>query len=230
MNKLKRFMAASVLNPLVVCAIAAVAAPGDLSNYRGFQFGTELQAVLTKSGADLSQVKVVHSRPAVIQEVDWHPRGLAASAQPEAVSDVAFSFYNGVLYRIAVNYDRYEIEGLTAEDMVAAIRQVYGSPVVPVAPAKAPKDQYGVQEEVVARWEDSQYRFDLIRSPFGPSFNLIGVQKKLDGSAQSAILEAKRLDIQEAPQREAANAASAQEAARAELEKARLANKPRFRP
>jgi hypothetical protein len=134
------------------------------------------------------------------------------------------------LYRIAVNYDRYEIVGLTTEDIVGAVSLIYGPAGEPIAPAKVVQDQYGDKEEVVARWEDSQYSFDLIRSSYGPSFRLIGVQRKLDSSAQSAISEAKRLDDQEAPQRDAARAASEQEAARAKLEKARLVNKPRFRP
>jgi hypothetical protein len=119
---------------------------------------------------------------------------------------------------------------LTTEDIVGAVSLIYGPAGEPIAPAKVVQDQYGDQEEVVARWEDSQYSFDLIRSSYGPSFRLIGVQRKLDSSAQSDISEAKRLDDQEAPQRDAARAASEQEAARAKLEKARLVNKPRFRP
>ena len=48
--------------------------------------------------------------------------------------------------------------------------------------------------------------------------------------AQAATLEAKRLDDQEAPQREAARLASEEVAAKTKLEKARLVNKPKFRP
>ena len=44
------------------------------------------------------------------------------------------------------------------------------------------------------------------------------------------MLEAKRLDDQEAPQREAARVASEQEAARDKVEKARVLNEARFRP
>jgi hypothetical protein len=68
------------------------------------------------------------------------------------------------------------------------------------------------------------------RRPYEPNFSLIGVLKRLDSPAQAAILEAERLDDQEAPQRDAARLASEQEAARDKLEKARLENKPRFRP
>jgi hypothetical protein len=59
---------------------------------------------------------------------------------------------------------------------------------------------------------------------------LIGVLKRLEGPAQAAILEAARLDEQEAPQRDAERIATDQEAERANLERARLVNKPNFRP
>lgn len=224
-------LATATLLLLSTCGvISAATVAGDLSKYRGFQFGTDLPAVLKRAGADMSQVKVIHTRPALIQTLEWHPRSLGPSPQPESVGDVVFSFYNGELYRIAVSYDRYEVEGLTTEDIVGAVSQAYGPASGPIAPAKAAQNQYGDREEVVARWEDSEYGFDLIRSSYGPTFTLIGVQRNLAASAQSAIAEAKRFDDQEAPQREAARAASEQEAANAKLEKARLVNKPRFRP
>jgi len=47
---------------------------------------------------------------------------------------------------------------------------------------------------------------------------------------QAAILEAVRLDDQEAPQREAARVTKANDAERTRLEQARLGNKPKFRP
>ena len=46
--------------------------------------------------------------------------------------------------------------------------------------------------------------------------------KKLEAPAQAAALEAKRLDDQEAPQRDAARAASEAQEAQAKLDKARL--------
>ena len=33
------------------------------------------------------------------------------SSKPEAVKEVVFSFYDGELFRIVVDYDRYETEG-----------------------------------------------------------------------------------------------------------------------
>jgi hypothetical protein len=54
--------------------------------------------------------------------------------------------------------------------------------------------------------------------------------KSLESPVLAANAEAKRLDDLEAPQREAARAASEQNAKAAALEKARLLNKAKFRP
>jgi hypothetical protein len=231
MSKVHLIASRAALASLCVCgAMSAATVAGDLSQYRGIRLGTDLPTVAKQVGATVSQAKVIHSRPALIEELAWRPRSLGPSSQPESVSDVLFTFYNGELYRIAVNYDRYEIEGLTAEDIIGAVSLVYGPAAKPAAPAKVVQDLYGAQEEVVACWQDSQYNFDLIRSSDGPSFKLIGVMKRLEAPAEAAGVEAKRLDDQEAPQRDAARAVSEQEAARAKLEKSRLVNVPRFRP
>ena len=102
--------------------------------------------------------------------------------------------------------------------------------VRPAAPAKAVQDPYGDQEEILARWQDPQYRFDLIRSSYGPTFRLVGTLTRLEAPAQAAATEAARLDDKEAPQREAERIAKDEETERAKLDKARLVNKPKFRP
>jgi hypothetical protein len=233
MLKIGLIASKSALTLLFVSGVmSAATVTADLTQYRGIQFGTDLPAVAKQVGASASEAKVIHSRPALLQELDWRPRGLGPSPSPQAesVDKVIFSFYNGELYRIVINYDRYEIEGLTAEDIINAISVTYGTAARPAAPVKAAQDRYGDQEDVIARWQDPQYCFDLIRSSYGRGFSLVGVMTKLDSPAQAAMLEAVRLDAQEAPQREAARVASEQEAARDKLEKARLVNKPRFRP
>ena len=210
--------------------LGAASPADDLSNYRGFQFGTDLSTVARQAGVDLSQVKVIHSRLAQIQELEWRPQPLGPSSQTESVKDVALGFYDGELYRIVVNYDRYETKGLTSDDLVAAISAVYGIATKALPSAKPAQEIYGEQEEVLAQWQDPEYSFELVRLSFWPSFRLIGVLKRLEAPAQAAILEAKRLDDQEAPQRDAARLASQEEAAKGELEKARLLNRAKFRP
>ena len=231
MSKLSLLLSKSALTSLFACGIiSAATVTGGLSKYRAFQFGTDLPTVATQVGANVSQAKVIHSRPALNQELEWRPQSLGPSDQRESANEVVFSFYNGELYRIAISYDRYEIEGLTADDIIEAVSAIYGPVANLPIQVKPLEDRYGDQDEVVARWQDPQYSFDLMRSSYGPAFKLIGILKRLDSQARAAIQEAKRLDIQEAPQRDAARQASEQEAVRAKLEKSRLVNKPRFRP
>jgi hypothetical protein len=231
MRKLSLIVSRSVLASLFVCGMTSAATvASDLSKYRGLQFGMDLPTVARKVGASVSQAKVTHSRPALIQELEWRPQSLGPSAQKEAVNSVVFGFYNGELYRIEVKYDRYEIEGLTAEDIIEAVSRMYGRVSYLPIQVRPSEDRYGDQDEGVARWEDPQYSFDLMRSSYGPTFKLIGILKRLDSSAQAAIQEAKRLDVQEAPQRDAARQASEREALKTKLEESRLVNKPRFRP
>ena len=207
-----------------------MAAADDLSKYRDFQLGADLPTVAKLTGASLSQAKLIHSRPALVQELEWRPQSLGPSPKAESAEGVTFSFYNGTLFRIAVKYDRYATEGLTAEDFVEAISAMYGPTANLPPPVKPEKESYGDQEETVARWEDQQYRFDLLRSSYGPTYTLVGILKSLEEPVQAANVEAKRLDDLEAPQREAARAAAEQNAKAATLEKARLVNKAKFRP
>jgi hypothetical protein len=203
---------------------------GDLSKYREFRLGSDLATVAKQAGESPAQAKSIHVRPALIQELEWRPQPVGAMTQRGAVQGVVFGFYNGELYRIAVKYDRYEIEGLTAEDLVEAISVLYGTAATPLAAAKVAEDDYGERNDVIARWQDSQYRFDLIRSSYGPSYMLVGVLKRLESQVQNALLEAKRLDDKEAPQREAARIASEGLASKARLEQLRQVNRPKFRP
>ena len=231
MTKLAVIVSRLALTSFLVFGVTSAAtSAGDLSKYRDFQLGTEFSTVAKQTNATPSQAKVIHRRPALIQELEWRPQPLGWSSKTEPAQEVVFSFYEGELFRIVVNYDRRETEGLTSNDIVEAISATYGIVAKTPAVAKAVPGPYGDQEEILARWQDQQYRFDLMRSSYGPGFRLIGVLKRLEAPAEAAIVEAKRLDAQEAPQRDAARMASEEEAARAKLEKARLVNKPKFRP
>src|SRR6266480_2598277 len=106
----------------------------DLSKYREFQFGTNLLAVAKQADMKPSEAKVIHQRPAMIQELEWRPRRSFGSL-PEAdpVKEILFSFYNGELFRMLVTYDQYRTQGLTYEDMVEAISALYGTATRPAA-------------------------------------------------------------------------------------------------
>jgi hypothetical protein len=231
MSKLRKTVSRSALASfLVFGTMSVVTLAGDLSKYRDFQLGTDLSTVAKQVGASPTEAKVIHSRPALIQELEWSARPLGPTSRTESVKDVVFSFYDGELFRIAINYDPYETEGMTADDFVKAISATYGTAEKPSAPTKAAQRGYDDQEAVLARWQDPEYCFDLIHASYGPGFRLIGVLKRLEAPAQAAITEATRLDDQEAPQRDAARIANEKEIERARLEKARLVNTPNFRP
>jgi hypothetical protein len=220
-----------------VLQVDAVSVPSiqakDLSRYREFQLGMNLLAVAKQADVQPSEARVIHQRPAVIQELEWRPQGsLTSSPQADPVSEVLFTFYNGELFRMVVNYDRHRTEGLTDEDMVEAISAKYGTATRPAAKIIlfSSFHVYNDSEKVIARWEDSQYSFNLFRSSYQPTFGMLVFSKQLDGPARVAIMEAIRLDEQEAPQREREAQNKQDEENRAAQEKARLANRVGFRP
>ena len=79
-----------------------------------------------QAGENPSQAKVIYSRPALMQELEWRPASFGPSSQTRSVKNVVLSFYDGKLYRVVVNYDRYETEGMTPDDVVEAISATYG--------------------------------------------------------------------------------------------------------
>ena len=204
----------------------------DLSRYRDFQFGETLPALAKQAGLALSDAKLIHERPAVMQELEWPIwLGTGSAPQTDPVKTILFSFYNGELFRIVVNYDRDETEGLTSEDMIEAISAKYGTATKPLSTeiAFSSSQVYNDSELIIARWEDSQYSFNLYRSTYQPTFGMIAFSKKLDALARAATAEANRLDAQTAPQREIQRQQGEDEKNRESLEKARQANKRNFR-
>lgn len=212
----------------------------DLSRYREFQFGMSLPAVAKQVRLKTSEAKVLHQRPALIQELTWESLSLThSSPRPESVKAVLFSFYNGELSRIVVNYDREQTEGLTAEDLIEALSAKYGTASKPGTEITIFSTQvysdgertYSNQsEKVIARWEDEQYSFNLFQSSVQSTFSLVAYSKRLDAQAQAAVIEAIRLDRQEAPQKEIERQKQKGEDNRAQQENARRKNKPPFRP
>jgi len=210
----------------------ATSAP-DLSRYRSFQFGETLPAVAKQAGLEISAAKLIHERPAVMQELEWPIwlSGSFSSPQVDPVKTVLFSFYNGELFRIVVNYDRDETAGLTTEDMIEAISAKYGTATRPAHAdiGFSSSEVYNDSELIIARWEDAQYSYNLYRSTFQPTFGMIAFAKRVDALARTATAEAIRLDAQEAPKREIQRQQREDEKDRESLEKARQENKSNFR-
>jgi len=211
--------------PLVCAALGAVTLhAGDFASYRGMQFGMNVSAAAKLAGENPANARTLHQRPAVIQEIDWHPR---SSLTTDPVKEGSLEFFNGELFRMVVTYDRYKVEGMTAEDMIEIISATYGTSTRPTGEV-AYHSIYGEVAPIVARWEDSQYAYNLVRT--GDSFALVLYSKRLDGLAQAAVTESVRLEAQEAPQRELDKQKKQADEEHLALEKARLLNKPNFRP
>ena len=207
----------------------------DLSRYRDFQFGMNLPTVAKQADIKQSDARAVHQRPAIIEELEWRPQSFlrtSPQAQGDPVKDVLFSFYNGELFRMVVNYDPDKTKGLTNDDMVGAISATYGNATRPAAKtiSFSSAQGYGETEKVMARWEDSQYSFNLFRSSYQPNFGMVVFSKRLDALARLAVVEAVRRDEQEAPRREVERQKKEAQESRATEEKARLSNKEHFRP
>ena len=153
----------------------------------------------------------------------------AIGATYEPVKEGLLCFFNGELFRIVVTYDSYKVEGMTAEDLIEAISAKYGAHTRPTAEI-AYHSLYGESAPVIARWGDSTYAYDLVRTGDRSSFAMVLYSRRLDALAQAAIVEALRLDTQQAPQRELETQKRRDEEERLALQKARSVNKPNFRP
>jgi len=195
----------SILCFVVLLLTAPLLRGQDLSKYRHFTFGMSLTRVLERTGQKMADVKVIHGRPPLIQELAWWPPNLpGTSFRSDTVEQILFSFYNAELYKIFVTYDRTSTEGLTAEDMVKSISAKYGS-ATSVKPEvdSATNERYDMKQKPVATWEDSQYSFNLVRSSSSGGFELVIYSKRLNAEAEVALAEAVKLEKQEEPLREA---------------------------
>ena len=198
----------------------------DFSKYRSFSLGTSLPTVLRNAGQKMADVKVIQSRPALIQEVTWWPPNSSGTRQADAVREIVFSLYNGELYKMSIAYERSSTKGLTAPDMENVLTSKFG-PVRNVALAiDSPNERYDLSAKIIASWEDPQYSIDLVRSGFTDDFGLVIYSKRVNADAELAIAEAIKTEEQERPKREAER----QKRESDDLEAARQKNRKIFHP
>jgi hypothetical protein len=203
----------------------------DLSRYRGYTLENSFDTVLAASGARLADAKTLHERPAKIQQLDWRaPYVSPSSEMADPVRGITFTFFDGALYQIVVTYDRDRTEGLTNGDVVASLSTTYGAPVPVSARTRSTLAETLVDTKVIAHWDSAPASVTLVRGPFSRELQLILVSKALSTRARTAIREAARLDIIEAPRRELEQQKKDADDAAAASEKARTANKAAFRP
>lgn len=220
-------MRTSLLCGFALLFAAPILQAQDLSRYRTFSLGASLASVLKHTGQKPEDVKLLHARPALSQELAWWPSPAAASSRSDAIEQIVFSFYNGELYKLSVSYDRDATEGLTAADMTKALTAKYGTPAnIALEIDSTPDDRYDSNGRAIASWDDSQYSVNLVRSPFTDIFGLVIYSKRVNAEADLAAAQAVILDRQEGPQREA----DRQQKETADLEVARQKNKKVFEP
>ncbi len=222
-----RLFAASMV---CIALFSSTASAQDLSRYRDFHFGMDPESVVKQININPSAVKTTHRQPAVVQTLQWDPLSVSALVTDRSLRSVRFDFYNSELFKMIVTYDLAGTEGLTTDDMIEAISAVYGSATRPDGTIAVSSLIYEDEPKILARWEDAQYSISLFRAFYGNTFGLIASSKKLDLMASDSIRESDRLERLEAPQRERALQIKLEEDKRKALEKARLANRPKFRP
>lgn len=200
----------------------------DLSKYRHFTLGMNLTKLLEHTDQKMIDVKTIHGRPALIQELTWWPPNIpGTSLRSDSVEQILFSFYNGELYKISVTYDPSSTAGLTEGDMVKSISSKYGpATIVPPEIGPAADTAFDAKQKPVASWEDAQYSLNLVRSSFSDVLGLVVLSKRTNAQAELAIAEAVKLDEQEGPKREAERRKKQTD----DLEMARRKNQKSFRP
>jgi hypothetical protein len=203
--------------------------------YRDFVLGSTVSSIESQVKLAASDVKVLHERPALLQELQWRtPYFSAGSSEPQhdPVQQIVFSFYNDQLFRMVIEYDRQRTEGMTDADMTEAFSAIYGPPLTMKPKATIIRtSRLDVDTgRLLARWGDASYSVGLFRSSMESGFQAIVTSTALDALARTADAQAIRIDERDAPSREIARQKKAADEARMSEEKARVANKAAFKP
>jgi hypothetical protein len=222
----------------LVVAVAIVLLGGqvtsaqDTSRYRLYVLDSSLDTVVAASGARAADAKTLYDRPATIQELQWRAPYVGTGATlADPVRDIVFSFYNGALYQVVVNYDRERTEGLTSRDIINSLSADYGVPAAASTKTGSNPPPDAVPDSLIlARWESPTSLLVLVRGRYEPEYRLLLISKDSSTRARGAIREAIRLNALEAPRREAEQRTKDASDASAARGKTRDTNKAAFRP
>jgi len=201
--------------------------------YRDFQLGSNVASIVKLTGSSATGAKTIHTRPALMQDLEWRPRYYAGGASPVAdpVDLMLFRFYDDQLFMVVVDYDRRRTEGMSPADMISAVSVTYG-PVsqVPSRRLGTPTVQYGFPDIPLAVWGNADHSVTLLRVPYPESFRLVVASTRLENLAHTASSAAVRLDKAEAPQREIDRQKNEASDLAAAQEKTKSDNKAQFKP
>ena len=216
------------LSALGVVVAICTASAAELSRYREFDLGSSVEAVTAVTRTAERDLKTIHSRPALLQEVAWQPRYMSGApiADRGSINEIVFSFVDDQLFRMTVVYDRSRTSGLTNADMIAALTDLYGAAIIPT---RASADA-ALGITVLAEWQQADAGVVLRRSQYNESFSLVITSLPLEALARKAQATALILDVREAPAREAELARKRADDQRQVEEQARTTNKKVFKP
>jgi hypothetical protein len=212
-------------------ALPVASAESVFSRYRGVTLGDSVQVVVDQLKATLSDVKVVHTRPTLIQQLTWRPHQFVSGVriEPDPLAEMVLTFHLGRLARIAVVYDRERTAGLTNADLHDALTSVYGTSMLLSTPMLTTLALPAVPE-TIGGWGDGETLVLLWRETYPDRVRLTITAIAADQAMQDAIADAKRLDTSEAPGRDLARRVAEAAALRTRDENARRDNKATFKP
>lgn len=200
--------------------------------YRDFTLRDSTANVIAKSQSATRDLRTLHERPHLVQELAWRPSFLGHNApERDAVSGIIFSFLDDQLFRMSVTYDPSRTEGLTRQDLIDSLSTIYG----PRSTLPAQGRSNAIFDSVdtaspIAVWRSGDTVVTLNEMTYRGGFGLVITSTALAATAKTAQAAAETLDAREAPAREAARAKVAAEAARAAADKTRSTNKGAFKP
>jgi hypothetical protein len=219
----------------LACAVGlatpTIFAESVLANYRGVTLGDSIEVVVEQLKLSAADVKVVHERTALIQELTWRPRNATSgtTTQADSIADIVLTFQAGQLARIGVNYDRSRTQGLTDADLQEAMASVYG-PSMLIATPTQPTASSASPRQTIGRWEDAETRLILWREQYPNRVGLIISSIASDARLQQMISDGERLAAAEGPARDLARRTADAAAIQARDEKIRRENKTNFKP
>jgi hypothetical protein len=216
------------------CLVLAVStlSSAELSRYREFTLGSSLPSVTAVTKTTERDLKTIHSRPAMLQQLEWRPRYMTGAPVPgrDSIDRVVFDFVDNQLFKMSIAYARDRTNGLTDADMVDSLVAVYGAPSSPSRHAVSPGFDSSEGIEVIAEWRQADATVALRHGPYSEAFTLVITSLSLDTIARKAQATAVIMDEREAPAREAAQEKKRADDARRAEELARSTNKKVFQP
>jgi hypothetical protein len=215
----------------ILLAVSTVSS-AELSRYREFELGASV-ATVTAVTQNAARVKTVHSRPALLQQLEWRPRYMAGAPQPDrdSIGEVVFSFVDDQLFQMSIAYAQDRTSGLTDEDMVGSLTVVYGAPSSPSPRTRTTSSAVALDAPVViAEWRHADTTVVLQRKEYSESFFLVITSLPLDIIARKAQAAAVAMDQREAPAREAALLKKRADEEKVAAERTRSTNKKVFQP